>query len=53
VTIIASARDKIVPSVKEARWMALQLPDARVIVLPEHGHTALLTSNFSLLSVLT
>jgi pimeloyl-ACP methyl ester carboxylesterase len=53
VTIIASAQDKLIPSVKEARWMASQLPDARVIVLPEHGHTPLVTSNFSLLSVLT
>ena len=53
VTIIASARDKLIPSVKEAQWMASHLPDARVIVLPEHGHTPLVTSSFSLLSVLT
>ena len=53
VTLIASARDKLIPSVKEARWMASHLPDARVMVLPEHGHTPLVTSNFSLLSVLT
>ena len=53
VTIVASARDKLIPSVKEAQWMASRLPDAHVIVLPEHGHTPLVTSSFSLLSVLT
>jgi pimeloyl-ACP methyl ester carboxylesterase len=53
VTIIASARDKLIPSVKEAQWMASHLLDTRVIVLPEHGHTPLVTSNFSLVSVLT
>lgn len=53
VTIIASARDKLIPSVKEARWMASQLPNARVVILPEHGHTPLVTRTFSLLSVLT
>jgi pimeloyl-ACP methyl ester carboxylesterase len=53
VTVIASARDKVIPSVKEAQGMASHLPNARVIVLPEHGHSALVTSNFSLLSVLT
>lgn len=53
VTMIASARDKLIPSVKEARWMASLLPDARVIILPEHGHTPLVTADFSLASVLT
>jgi pimeloyl-ACP methyl ester carboxylesterase len=53
VTLIASARDKLIPSVKEARWMASHLPNARVLILPEHGHTPLVTSNFSLMSVLT
>ena len=53
VTIIASARDKLIPSVKEAQWMASQLPDARLMILPKHGHTPLVTSTFSLLSVLT
>lgn len=53
VTIIASARDKLIPSVKEARWMASHIPNAQLIVLPQHGHTPLVTSSFSLLSVLT
>jgi pimeloyl-ACP methyl ester carboxylesterase len=52
VTLIASARDKIVPSVNEARYMAERLQNARIITLPEHGHTPLLTATFSLASVL-
>ncbi len=53
VTVIASARDKIVPSVKEARYMSERLPNARVIILQDHGHTPLITPTFSLVSVLT
>jgi pimeloyl-ACP methyl ester carboxylesterase len=53
VTVIASARDKLIPSVKEAQWMVSHLPDAHVIVLDKHGHTPLVTSSFSLVSVLT
>ena len=52
VTLIASARDKIVPSVKEAQYMAEHLQNADVIVLPQHGHTPLITTTFSLASVL-
>ena len=52
VTLIASARDKIVPSVKEAQYMAERLQNAQVIVLPHHGHTPLITTTFSLASVL-
>lgn len=53
VTLVASGRDKIVPSVKEAHYMSSLLPNARVIVLPDHGHTPLVTTTFSLLSILT
>jgi pimeloyl-ACP methyl ester carboxylesterase len=52
VLLIASMRDKIVPSVTEARFMAKRLQNARVIVLPKHGHTPLISTNFSLASVM-
>lgn len=52
VTLIASAKDKIVPSVREARFMAEHFPNARIIVLPHHGHTPLITRTFSLASVM-
>ena len=52
VTIVASARDKVVPSVREARFMAERMKNARVIVLPKHGHTPMITPTFSLASIL-
>jgi pimeloyl-ACP methyl ester carboxylesterase len=52
VMLVASARDKIVPSVSEAQFMAKRLQNARLIVLPEHGHTPLITTTFSLASLL-
>jgi pimeloyl-ACP methyl ester carboxylesterase len=52
VTIIAAGRDKIVPSVKEAKFMADKLPNAKVHILPEHGHACLLSGSFHLKSVL-
>jgi len=53
VTLIASAKDKLVPSIKEARLMTQQMPNAKMIVLPDEGHTCLLSSKFSLMQVLT
>ena len=52
VTVIASAKDKLVPSIKEARLMTQKMPNARMIVLPDEGHTCLLSSHFSLLPFL-
>ena len=52
VTLIASGRDKIVPSVKEAQYMSGRLKNARIIMLPTHGHTPLITPTFSLASVM-
>jgi len=52
VTIIASGRDKLIPSIREARFMASRLTDARIIQLPEHGHTPLVSRDFLLSSVL-
>jgi pimeloyl-ACP methyl ester carboxylesterase len=48
VTLIASARDKLIPSVREAKYMASLVPNARLIILPDHGHTPLITPTFSL-----
>lgn len=46
--IFASGRDKIVPSVRSAAYMAGRIPDARVHEFPEAGHALLLTPGFSL-----
>jgi pimeloyl-ACP methyl ester carboxylesterase len=52
VTIVAAGRDKIVPSVKEATFMADQIPNAKVHLLPDHGHACLLSGSFHLDTIL-
>jgi len=46
--LLAGGRDKIVPSVAEARFMAARIKNARVHVFPEAGHALLLTPGVSL-----
>jgi 3-oxoadipate enol-lactonase len=46
--IFASGRDKIVPSVREARMMASLIPDSRLYEFPRAGHGLLLTPGFLL-----
>ena len=52
VTIIAAGRDKLVPSIKEAHLMASKMPNGRIIELPQHGHTPLISKDFLLSEVL-
>jgi pimeloyl-ACP methyl ester carboxylesterase len=49
VVLLASGRDKVVPSVSEARFMAVRIPCARVYEFPEAGHALLQTAGISLL----
>ncbi len=51
--IFASGRDKIVPSVKEARFMRSQIPGATLREFPLAGHALLLTPGFVLAEYLT
>lgn len=46
--LLASGRDKIVPSVAEAHFMAARIPCARVREYPKAGHALLLTPDVSL-----
>jgi pimeloyl-ACP methyl ester carboxylesterase len=46
--LLASGRDKLVPSIREAHFMASQIPNARVHEFPEAGHALLLTPGISL-----
>jgi len=48
VTILASGRDKLVPSALEARFMADRIPRAVVHEFPRAGHALLLTPGFEL-----
>ena len=46
--LLAGGRDKIVPSVREARFMASRIPGARVHEFPGAGHALLLTPEVTL-----
>jgi pimeloyl-ACP methyl ester carboxylesterase len=46
--LFASGRDKLVPSIEQARLMGSLIPDARVYEIPNAGHALLLTPGFSL-----
>ncbi len=46
--LMASGRDKLVPSLKEARLMAARIPNARLYEFPRAGHALLLTPGFRL-----
>jgi pimeloyl-ACP methyl ester carboxylesterase len=46
--LFASGRDKIVPSLTEARFMASRIPHAEIYEFPHAGHALLLTPGFCL-----
>jgi pimeloyl-ACP methyl ester carboxylesterase len=46
--LLASARDKLVPSIPEAHFMASRIPRSRVHEFPKAGHALLLTPGISL-----
>lgn len=52
VTIVAAGRDKIVASMKEAKFMADRMPNAQIHPLPKHGHACLLSGSFSIASIM-
>lgn len=50
--IVAGERDRLLPSVDEAYWLASLMPDARVHRLPHSGHACLLERDVSLLDMM-
>jgi pimeloyl-ACP methyl ester carboxylesterase len=46
--LFASGRDKLVPSISEARFMAARIPRATLYEFPKAGHALLLTPGFYL-----
>jgi pimeloyl-ACP methyl ester carboxylesterase len=46
--LFASGKDKLVPSVSEARYMAARIPGSTLYEFPHAGHALLLTPGFSL-----
>jgi len=49
VLVIASALDRLLPSITEARRLVKILPNAQMVVLPYSGHTCLLEADQALL----
>jgi 3-oxoadipate enol-lactonase len=50
---IASDRDHLVPSLREARQMAARVPGSRLEVLEGHGHICLIAPNVDLEAIVT
>ena len=48
VLLIAGALDQVLPSVKEAEYLASNLPNGQVKILPESGHACLLEQGINL-----
>jgi pimeloyl-ACP methyl ester carboxylesterase len=52
VLFLASERDHLVPSVRQARFMAQRVPGATLRILPGHGHICLIAPNVDLGQIL-
>lgn len=52
VLLIASERDRLLPSVQESLRLSRQFPDAQLLVLPESGHACLLEKDINLDQIL-
>jgi pimeloyl-ACP methyl ester carboxylesterase len=52
VLLIASAMDRLLPSVAEARYLVKKLPDARMVVLPYSGHACLVEAKVNLYQIM-
>ena len=52
VLLMASAMDRLLPSVTEARYLVKNLPDARMLVLPYSGHACLIEADINLYQIM-
>ncbi len=52
VLVIAGGADRLLPSVHEAERLLNYLPNAKVVVLPDSGHTCLLETDVNLLKIM-
>jgi pimeloyl-ACP methyl ester carboxylesterase len=52
VLVIASDRDRLLPSVADAKHLLSLLPDARLLTLPHSGHACLLEKDVNLYQIL-
>ncbi len=52
VLLLASALDRLLPSVTEARYLVKRLPDAKMVVLPDSGHACLVEEKVNLYEIM-
>ncbi len=52
VLVIASAGDRLLPSVTEAERLVKSLPNAQIVVLPDSGHACLLETDINLYKII-
>ncbi len=52
VLLLGGAADRLLPSLDEVSWLNEQLPDAKMLVLPESGHACLLEEAVNLYDIL-
>jgi len=52
VLVVASARDRLLPSLTEARRLVNTLPNATIVVLPYSGHACLLEADINLYKIM-
>ncbi len=52
ILLLASAADRLLPSVEEAYRLAQIFPNARVVVLPNSGHACLLEADINLYQIM-
>lgn len=52
VLLLASALDRLLPSVTEARYLVKNLPNAKMVVLPDSGHACLVEEKVNLYNIM-
>ena len=50
--IIASAADRLLPSVSQAKFLVKYLPKAQMVILPNSGHACLLEADVDLYEII-
>ncbi|MGD1715219.1 alpha/beta fold hydrolase [Dapis sp. BLCC M172] len=52
VLVIASAADRIFPSISQAKFLVKYLPEAQIVILPNSGHACLLEADVDLYEII-
>lgn len=52
VLLLASAMDRLLPSLAEAQRLAKILPNSKIVILPESGHACLLETDINLYEIM-